>query len=382
MGIKLEKGSLVQGLKTVGKLINNRIIALDTSYLKIVYAKGSYWLAGFGSQHELIMKLKTVKGKEGSKNIDFNYIWDLVGYMGEDITLEFTDKGVLVNDGVSKTELIDIMSDNDDVEDITSLIEDKESLDGKGNSYTIKLADFHQTVKFLRGVQEREDREDLETGIMLSKDFGYVASELYAARIGNDFPIDLVLDSPTVKVLLDLLDSNKDEEELTIIYEGGLTWFLVGEDMYRVDGLTDEIDEDYKEIFNHREVEDTIELDKKECLRMLNMTKVFTNSVEPNINFEIKKGKGRIFTESQDGDIVESKFEAKKCQDVEFTVLVGDMISVISNFPNGEDDKLLFEVVIIPEEFIDEEPELLHLKQENVNGETGDAVFSINTYLD
>src|SRR5699024_3939191 len=136
MGIKLEKGSLVQGLKTVGKLINNRIIALDTSYLKIVYAKGSYWLAGFGSQHELIMKLKTVKGKEVSKNIDFNYIWDLVGYMGEDITLEFTDKGVLVNDGVSKTELIDIMSDNDDVEDITSLIEDKDSLDGNGNSYT------------------------------------------------------------------------------------------------------------------------------------------------------------------------------------------------------------------------------------------------------
>src|SRR5699024_11653080 len=108
------------------------------------------------------------------------------------------------------------------------------------------------------------DREDLETGVMLSTDAGYVVSELYAARVEYEFPTNLVLDTPTVKVLLDLLESNEEEETIKIVREEGLTWFLIGEDIYRVDGLTDEVDDEYKEVFNHRKVEDKIQLDRSE----------------------------------------------------------------------------------------------------------------------
>lgn len=376
MGIELGKDTLVQGMKTVGKLITNKVIAMDTSYLKVSYVNGSYWLAGFGSQHELLMKLQDTEAEETSKNIDFDNIWDLVGYMGDEIFLELTEKGVFVKDETSKTELVDVMSDNDDVEDIGSLLEMKDSLE---EGFTVNREEFYNTVKYLRGIQEREDREDLETGVMLSTDAGYVVSELYAARVDYEFPINLVLDTPTVKVLLDLLESNHEEENITIVREEGLTWFLIGEDIYRVDGLTDEVDEEYKEVFNHRDVKDTIQLDKTESLRMLNMTKVLTDSLEPDINLKVEKGKGRIYTETNDGDLVDSKFNAKKCQDTEFTVSVENMISVISNIPNSAGSSLEFEVVLIPEEEQMEEQELLHLKVGDKDGFKGDCIFSINT---
>src|SRR5699024_12400654 len=98
----LNKEDFVQGLKTVGKLITNKIIAMDTSYLKVSYVKGTYWLAGFGSQHELLMKLKDKDAEEMSKNIDCDHIWDLVGYMGDEMYLELTDKDVFVKDGKSE----------------------------------------------------------------------------------------------------------------------------------------------------------------------------------------------------------------------------------------------------------------------------------------
>src|SRR5699024_7844752 len=135
LGIDLNKEDFVQGLKTVGKLITNKIIAMDTSYLKVSYVKGNYWLEVFGSQHKLLMILKDKDSEEMSKNIDFDHIWDLVGYMGDEIYLELTDKGVFVKDGTSKTELVDVMSDNDDVEDIGSLLDMKENLAEEG--YTV-----------------------------------------------------------------------------------------------------------------------------------------------------------------------------------------------------------------------------------------------------
>src|SRR5699024_10224217 len=130
--------------KTVGKLVNNKMIALDTSYLKVSYVNGSYWLAGIGSQHELLIKLKTVKGKEQSKNVDFDYMWDLVNYMGEELELELTEKGVFITDKSSKTELVDILKDNDDVEDIKELLSLKEEIKEEG--FTVNRNELYQTV--------------------------------------------------------------------------------------------------------------------------------------------------------------------------------------------------------------------------------------------
>lgn len=379
MGIDLEKGSLVKDLKTVGKLIENRLVALDTSYLKVSYVEGGYWLAGFGSQHELLIKLIDDKGDEQSKNIDFNRLWDLVSYMGDDITLELTDKGVHVTDSNSKTDLVDLMSDNDDVEDIRGLIELKEEIKDEG--FTVDRKEFLETIKYLRSIQDREERDDVQTGIMLSTDSSYVISDLYALRHDFKFPIDLVLDTHTVKVIIDLLDSVEDEE-IDVIRDGSHTWFLVGENVYRVDALEDEVSDIYKKVFDHREVEDKINLGREESLRMLKMTKVLTDSVETDINFQIKKGMGRIYTQTQDGDMVDSKFTAKECQDVEFTVAVENMIGVISNLPDRIEEELEFEVVLVPMEEQFDEQELLHLKIKSEGKDVGECIFSINTDID
>ena len=373
MGIKLEKGNLVGGMKTVGKLINNRVISLDTSYLKVSHVDGECWLAGFGSQHELLIKLADIKGDNQSKNIDFNYLWDLVSFMKEEIELDLTEKGVFITDNTSKTELVDLMADNTDVEDIQELIDLKKGLDKKG--VTIKREKLHEVIKYLRGIQEREDREELETGIMLTKKAGYVVSDLYVAKHEYKFPIELVLDMHTIKVILDLLEKNEDEEEIKIVREDGFTWFLVGDDIYRVDGLADEVDKDYIDVINYEKEDNHISLDKDECLRMLNMAKVLTDSMDPDINFSVEDGKGRIFMETMDGDLVDSKFNANGCGDIEFTASVEDLVGVISNLPSKAGDKLEFDVT--------EEVEFFHLtygsKEEDFEGE---CIFSINTDLD
>lgn len=379
MGIEIEKNGFVKDLRTVGKIINNRVLELDTSYLKVSYVEGSYWLSGFGSQHDLVIKLEDGDGEEQSKNIEYSKMWELVNLMQDDITLELTEKGVHVNDINSQMDLVDLMSDNDDVEDIKELISLKNEIEEDG--FTVNREDFLQTIKYLRNIQDREDRDDIQTGVMMSKDSSYIASDLYAVRHGYNFPIDIVLDSHTVKVLLDLLESVGDED-VKIVRDGSFTWFLVEDSLYRVDALEDAIEGQYKKIFKHRKVDDVIVIDKKECLRMLNMTKVLTDSVESDINFKIEDGKGRIYTETQDGDLVDGTFEAGECQDVEFTVSVENMIGVISNLPDYCGNELEFEVVIVPIEKQFEEQELLHLRYGNGDYFEGECIFSINTDLD
>jgi len=376
MTLKIEQPQLVGNVKAVGRLVTNKTIAHDTSYLKVVRHGESYWLAGFGSQHSLLTKLDSIKNKENSisVNLEYNRLWNLIGYLRGEVELALSEAGLSIKDENASTDLINVMADNDDIEDISDLLSEVESLKGQGEK--IDRTSFHEAISYLRGIQERDERTDLETGIMLTPEASYVVSDMFAVRYNYEFPFDLVLDSHTTKILLDLLQVNSEEEEITVIPSNGYTWFIIGDSIYQVDGLVDEVDEQYKDVFTHRETDDTITLDRAECLRILNLTKVLTDSVEPDITFKVKDGKGVIYTESRDGDAVDGKFVADKCGDVLFTVSVDDMVSVISKLKNTVGQELTFEVVAIPEEFRHEEMDLLHLKHD-----LGDCIFSINTAI-
>lgn len=368
--IKLKQGEFIENLKVVGELITNKIISLD-SYLKIVSVDGVQYLTGFGSQHDLIIKLSENDLEDFSVNVEYSKLVSLVSYMKEDITIEIDNNGLLAKDGTVKTFLNNLMVDNTDVEDVKEILGTASKLAKKG--IKVKRKEFHDTLKYLRGVQERDERTDIETGIMFTKDYSYVVSNLYAVRHKFGIDEDLIVDGHTTRVLNSLLTITEDEEFI-ISRKDGVTFFLVEDSVYRVDGLLDEILDSYIEIFNHRDTTDKITMEKDECLRVLHLTKVFTDTMEPDITFEIKKGKGRIYTETQDGEKVDSKFKAESCSDMVFTVSVDEMIAVIGKLPKGVADKLMFDVVNVPEEYKYVEPDLLHLHYE-----LGDCVFSINT---
>lgn len=375
MTLKIEQNRLVENVKVVGKLITNKVINYDTSYLKMVKFNKAYWVAGFGSQHNILMKLTDTKDKVSdiSVNVDYSRVWSLINYLRGEVEVTLSEKGAHIKDDNASTDVINIMADNSDIEDISYLVEEADSLGNEG--YEINRDDFYEAVSYLRAIQERDEREDLETGIMLTPNASYVVGEMFAVRYNYEFPFDLILDSHTTKILLELLQANKDVETIRVISESGLTWFLVGDSIYQVDGLADDVNESYMRVFDHRETDDLITMERTECLRILNLTKVLTNSVTPDITFDVKKGKGRIFTESQDGDAVEGKFEADQCNDVLFTVSVDDMVSVISKLKNTVGKDLQFEVVANPEDT--GEVDILHLKHD-----AGDCIFSINASIE
>lgn len=369
--INVKQNDLVSNLKVVGELITNKILALDTSYLKIVSIEGVQYLVGFGSQHDLIIKIGDNKDSDDySANVEYGKLLALVGYMQEDITLEADNEGVLTKDNSVETYLNNIMADNTDIEDVTDILTNAGEVKEKG--FRVKREDFYNTLRYLRGIQERDERTDLETGVMFAKDATYVVSDLYAVRHNFGLGENLVLDGHVTRVLLSLISNSKDEEFI-IAKDRGVTFFYVGDNVYRVDGLSDDITDQYKEVFNHPGAKDTIEMEKRECLRVLNLTKVFTDATEPDITFDIKDKKGRIYAETQDGDKVDSEFLADKCTDVSFTVSVEDMISVIGKLPNDVAEQLDLDVVLLTEEDQLQQSELLHFKHE-----LGDCVFSIN----
>lgn len=452
--IIVRQNELVANLRVVGDLISNKVVALDTSHLKILSVDNTQYLAGFGSQHGLVVKIGDNRLEDFSVSVEYSKLMALVSYMQEEITLDATNEGVLTKDSTVETYLNNIMADNTDVVDVKTFLTAAEGL--KEGGMVVNRKEFYDALRYLRGIQERDDRTDIETGIMFTKEFSYVVSDLYGVRYGFGLEKDLVLDNHVTRVLLPLL-AKSDDEEFIISRREGITYFYVGENVYRVDGLSDEVMDQYVEIFNHRnekaraplytvtkelnkfkqvleeeqeefknlqkkiieettetekeklaakievsqekqkslrkEVEeleqqeqevseqiennidsDIILMDKKECLRILNLTKVLTDTTEPDINFTVKDGKVRIHTGTQDGDTVDTEFVAENCSNVNFTVSVGDLISVISKLPNNVAEQLILEVINIPEEDKYDEPDLLHFRHE-----LGDSVFSINT---
>lgn len=369
--VKVEQGKFLKDIKVVGELITNRVIALDTSYLKLVSLNNKQYLVGFASQHDLLVKIGENKLEDFSVNVEYSKLLSLVGYLNTDVNLAVDNNGVEITDGSVETYLSNIMSDNTDLEDITHILEDAGNLNG--DRIKVKRDDFFNTLRYLRGIQERDERTDIETGVMFTKEYSYVIGELYAVRHQFGLDYDLVLDGHTTRVMLSLIGGS-DVEEFEIARKDGVTYFFVGDNVYRVDGLTDDIDDEYTQIFNHRETENIITMDKKECLRILNLTKVLTDSVESDITFDVAGKKGRIFTKTQNGDLVDSEFVAEQCEDVAFNVSVEDMVSIISKLPQDVAEELYLEVVNVPEEDRYEENEILHFKHD-----LGDCVFSINT---
>lgn len=372
--IKVSQGTLLKNIKTVGELITNRVVALDTSYLKLVSVDGTQYLVGMGSQHDLILKVAEEDLEDFSVNVDYTKMASLVSYLKEEITLEADNEGVLTEDGTVKTYLSNIMSDNTDIEDITNILE--ESAQVNGNSIKVNTEDFYNTLRYLRGIQERDERTDIETGIMFTSDYSYVVGDMYAARHNFGMDLDLVLDGHTTRVLAALLQG-EEVEEFRVAREDGVTFFLVGEHVYRVDGLTTIIDDRYEEIFGYPDAEDVIKMEKSECLRILNLTNILTDKLTPDITFKIQDNEGRIYTSTQDGDEVDSKFKATECGDKHFTVDVGDMLSVIGKLPQDVAEELHLEVIDTMDEEKNRNAELIRLKHE-----LGDSVFSINFEVD
>lgn len=376
MTLKIEQQKLVGNVKAVGRLVTNKAKATEVSHLKIIQHKGYYWLSGFISEHSLLIRLDKADNKNSdSINLSYNRVWNLINYLRGEISLNITDEKVFIKDENASTDLVNIMFDNNDIQDIDKMLEEVKSVKSKG--VKINRKDFHEALIYLRGIQDREERSDLETGIMLTPKESYVISDMFAVRYNYQFPQELVLDSTTTKTLLDLLSNNSEEEEFTFISNEDKSYFLIGKSIYEVTGLVDEVDERVSNVFIHRDTTDKIVLNRAECLRILNLTKVLTDSVEPDVIFEIKDTKGRIYTQSRDGDAVDGKFPATECSDTMFTVSVESMVSVISKLKDTVGQDLTFDVVIIPEEFKDKERDVLHLKYDS-----GECIFSINPEIE
>src|SRR5690625_7998481 len=113
------------------------------------------------------------------------------------------------------------MADDDGMGYISDLLSDVESLKDQGEK--IDRTSFHECISYLRGIQERDELTDLETGIMLTPEASYVVSNMFAVRYNYEFPFDIVLDSHTTKILLDLLQVNSEEEEIAVIPSNGYT---------------------------------------------------------------------------------------------------------------------------------------------------------------
>src|SRR5690625_1906848 len=98
MTLKIEQPQLVGNVKAVGRLVTNKTIAHDTSYLKVVRHGESYWLAGFGSQHSLLTKLDSIKNKENSisVNLEYNRLWNLIGYLRGEVELALSEAGLSI----------------------------------------------------------------------------------------------------------------------------------------------------------------------------------------------------------------------------------------------------------------------------------------------
>lgn len=372
MVLKLEQDDFMAKAKAVGRLLTDKKIQTDDSFFKLVKQGNKYLFAGVGDGHTLYINVAKAKKTEKDKsvNVEYLHLWNIIGYLRGEVETAFTDNGITLKDEKTMTRLSDVMSDNDDLESFTNLQDDIKNL--KGTGHKIERQEFYDTVSNLRAIQERDERTDIETGIMLTDNGCFVTNGMYVVKYYYKTPMSLILDAGTTKVLLELLNIYKDEEHFEVIIQEDMTYFLIGDAVYIVQDLDTYMNDVYDSIFKHIDTGNKIEMDRAECLRILNLAKVLTDSTRPDIEFHVTDGEGKIYVENGDGDVVDGKFQAQECEDISFTVTVDDMVSVISRLNNTVGKDILFEVVNVPSD--SDEQDLLHLHHS-----LGECVFSINT---
>lgn len=333
--IRLQKADLESGLKTSGKIINNKRIAfVDENYLGLVRDAGSLFVVAVGDGHTVVSKL--VDGVDGETQelfLQFSRLDAPLSELEDELNLEFLEDQLKLVSGQVKLHFQGYQGNS-----MLEIVEQTGTLLDKVRSEGVEVGrkEFVEVLTYLHSLRDKDTTLNNLQDVYFTRDKAFVAGERFGVRMDYALPVEFGISVDASEILINFLGDKGEENFYFLIEEkeegGQQITFVVGDSWYQVAEVTTQIFADVLNAFSSFTSEVTVPLSKYEFIKYVKLAKIFSLDDE-DIIIKVDGGKGTVQSDTLGDEKNSSKGEFTVPEDVQdFEVAI-----------NGDDIKLIFD---------------------------------------